>query len=51
MELAKHTQHVSLQAGRPVCDVAMEMVRIGEVIDPRAERGDRLRESLLAVCG
>jgi D-ribulokinase len=38
---------LAASAGRPVCDVAKEMVRIGEVIDPRAERGDRLRELYL----
>ena len=42
---------LAASAGRRLSDVAKEMVRIGEVIDPRAERGDRLRESLLAVCG
>src|SRR5271166_2175445 len=38
---------LAASAGRPVCDVAKEMVRIAEVIDPRAERGDRLRELYL----
>jgi sugar (pentulose or hexulose) kinase len=41
---------LAASAGRPVCDVAKEMVRIAEVIDPRAERGSPAG-ALLAVCG
>ena len=34
---------LAASAGRPICDVAKEMVRIREVIDPRPDRSARLR--------
>jgi D-ribulokinase len=42
---------LAASAGRPICDVAREMVRTREVIDPRLDHSARLREPYLEFVG